>query len=62
MSLFETLITTALAALLLIWLWPGFRHMIEKSRQAESRNWPAFLIPMALIALFVFILISLAAG
>jgi hypothetical protein len=36
---------------------PGIRALLERSRQAEIRDWTGFLVPIALVVLFVLLLI-----
>jgi ABC-type sugar transport system permease subunit len=38
---------------------PGLRALLERSRQAQERDWSAFLIPIVLVVLFVLLLIKL---
>jgi hypothetical protein len=59
MSTWEMLLLGVLVLLVLFWVGPGIRATLEKSRQAESRDWPGFLLPLALVVLFVLFLISL---
>lgn len=52
-------ILLGLTALLVIFLFrPGVRAMLEQSRHAQ-KDWPAFLIPIGLVVLFVIFLIAL---
>ena len=37
---------------------PGLRAMLERSRQAEERDWTGFLLPIALVVLFVLFLLK----
>jgi succinate dehydrogenase hydrophobic anchor subunit len=37
---------------------PGIRALLERSRQAEQRDWIGFLVPIALVVLFVLFLIK----
>jgi len=48
-------------ALALVFLWrPGLKEALRRSREAKERDWSAALIPIALVALFVAVLIALA--
>jgi succinate dehydrogenase hydrophobic anchor subunit len=38
---------------------PGLRALLERSRQAQERDWTGFLIPIAVVVLFVLLLIKL---
>jgi hypothetical protein len=59
LSTWEMLLLGALVLLVLFWFGPGIRATLEKSRQAESRDWAGFLLPIALVILFVLFLIKL---
>jgi hypothetical protein len=52
----ETILIGALALLVIFWFRPGIRAALARSRQAEA-HWADALIPLALVALFVFFLI-----
>ena len=58
MSTWEMLLLGAMVVLVLFWLGPGIRATLEKSRQAQSRDWSCFLLPIAIVVLFVLFLIS----
>ena len=51
------IILGAIALGVLIWAGPGVKVMLERSRQAESRDWAGFLVPILLVVLFVVFLI-----
>ena len=53
----EILLGGLLAALVILWFRPGIRAAIERSRTAK-KDWPAVLIPLALVVLFVLFLIQ----
>ncbi|HUL11383.1 MAG TPA: hypothetical protein VLU73_04330 [Methylococcaceae bacterium] len=55
-SMWETILIGALALLVIFWFRPGIRAAFAQSRQAEA-HWADVLIPLALVALFVFFLI-----
>jgi di/tricarboxylate transporter len=59
MSTWEMLLLGVLVLLVLFWIGPGVKAMLEKSRQAENRDWTGFLLPIALVVLFVLFLISM---
>ena len=59
MSTWEMLLMGALVILVLFWMGPGVKVMLERSRQAESRDWAGFLWPIVLVVLFVLLLIKL---
>jgi hypothetical protein len=59
MSTWEMVLVGALVVLVLFWVSPGIKPMLEQSRQAENRDWAGVLLPIALVILFVLILIML---
>ncbi|MGB5607280.1 MAG: hypothetical protein WBN51_12235 [Gammaproteobacteria bacterium] len=58
MSAWEMVLLGAIALGVLIWAGPGVKAMLEQSRNAEHRDWSGFLIPIVIVILFVFFLIS----
>jgi hypothetical protein len=59
MSTWEMLLLGVLVLLVLFWVGPGIKATLEKSRQAEQRDWAGFLLPIALVILFVLFLMSI---
>ena len=53
----EILLGGLAAVLVVLWFRPGIRAAIERSRTAQ-KDWPAALIPLALVVLFVLLLIA----
>ncbi len=59
LSTWEMLLLGALVILVLFWFGPGIKATLEKSRQAGTRDWAGFLLPIALVILFVLLLMKL---
>lgn len=59
LSTLEALILGAIAILVVLWFRPGIRQIFRESAEAEERDWVGLLIPVALVALFVILLIVL---
>ena len=57
----EILLGGGLALLMILWFRPGIKAAIERSRIAK-KDWPAVLIPLALVVLFVILLTQLVRG
>ncbi len=55
-SIWEMIAIGALALLAIFWFSPGIKAALERGKQVKS-DWPAVLIPLGLVALFVFFLI-----
>ncbi len=55
-SIWETIAIGAIALLAIFWFSPGIKAALERGKQAQS-DWTAVLIPLGLVALFVFFLI-----
>ena len=54
----ENLILGALAILLLLWMQPGIKAALERSKQAQS-DWSSLIAPLGLVVLFVLFLIAM---
>ena len=52
----EILLGGALALLVIFWFRPGLKAIGERSRNAP-KDWPAVLIPLALVIGFVWLLV-----
>lgn len=57
-SWWEMLLGGLAAILVVLWFRPGVKTAIERSRAAK-KDWPAALIPLALVVLFVLLLIRI---
>ena len=58
MSTWEMVLIGALVVLVLFWIGPGIKPMLEQSRQAE-KDWAGLLIPIIAVILFVILLVSM---
>lgn len=48
------------AALLVIFIFrPGLKAAFQQSKEAENKDWMGVLVPIVVVILFVFLLISL---
>lgn len=54
----EILLGGLAALLVILWFQPGLKAAFERSRTAK-KDWPAALIPIGLVVLFVLLLIQL---
>ena len=59
MSTLEMVLVGGITVLVLLWFGPGVKTLLEQSRQAENRDWMGVLVPIVLVILFVFLLISM---
>ncbi|MBL8250341.1 MAG: hypothetical protein JNK31_01595 [Candidatus Competibacter sp.] len=57
-SWWEILLGGLAALLVLLWFRPGVKAAIKRSRTAK-KDWPAVLVPLALVVAFVLLLIQL---
>ena len=55
-SLWETITIGLIALLAIFWFSPGIKAALERGKQVQS-DWPAVLIPLGVVVLFVFFLI-----
>jgi hypothetical protein len=60
MELWEQLLLGALGLGVFFLFRPGIRQAMEKSQQAENKDWQGVLFPIGLVVLFVIVLIMLA--
>ncbi|MGH8119752.1 MAG: hypothetical protein ACRESK_03960 [Gammaproteobacteria bacterium] len=50
-----------IAALLLVFIfWPGVKVAMDRSRQAQNKDWQGALVPVGLVVLFIVVLIIIA--
>ena len=62
MEVWEQLLLGALGLGVFFLFRPGIKQAMEKSRQAENKDWQGVLFPIGLVVLFVIVLIMLARG
>ena len=48
-----------LMGMMLVFLWPRAKHMLENSRKAEPGEWAGVVIPLVAVLAFVLLLIQL---
>ena len=58
MQLWEQIAVGAIAILILVWVLPGVKTTLERSKQAE-KDWPGLLIPMAFVVGLIIFVITL---
>ena len=56
MELWEQLLIGVFAVIFILWFGPGVKKMLKQSQEAE-KDWPAVLIPIGLVVLFVVFLV-----
>ena len=54
----EAVLAAIIVGAVVVWFMPGIRGALERSRKVENPEWGSFLIPLALVALFVFLLVA----
>jgi hypothetical protein len=57
MATWEQILLGIGAFILVFLFWPGIRHAVEMSRQAENPDWRGALLPIGAVVLFVILLI-----
>jgi len=55
-SIWEMLAIGAIALAVIFWFSPGIKAALERGKSVKA-DWPAVLIPLGIVALFVFFLI-----
>ncbi len=58
MELWQQLMAVALGAMVLFMVFPGVKHAMEKSKNAEEKHWGTVLLLAAVLIGFVLLLIS----
>ena len=58
LATWEKLLLGVIGLLVLLWFSPGVKTMIAQSRDAQ-KNWPAVLIPTAVVVILVILLLNL---
>jgi len=59
MALWEMLLLGALVVLVLLWFRPGLKAAFKERRNASREEWMSLLVPIALVAGFVVLLMML---
>jgi hypothetical protein len=59
MGLWEKILLGVLVVLVLLWFRPGMKQAFTERREASREEWMGVLIPIALVAGFVILLIVL---
>lgn len=57
MGIFGKIMWGAVAILAIFLFAPGIKAAMQKSREAENKDWAGALLPIAVVALFVLLLI-----
>ena len=60
METWEQLLLGAFAILLVFLFRPGIKAALERSQQAEERDWMGALLPIGAVVLFIILLIAMA--
>ena len=48
-----------LMGLMVVFIWPRARHMLQNSREASTGEWMGALVPIALVGLFIVLLVMM---
>lgn len=63
MGIWEQVLVGALAVGIVFLFWPGVKAAMERSQQAEDKDWMAVIVPVGLVVLFVvFLLVVSGSG
>ena len=58
LATWEKLLLGVFAVLILFWWFPGVKTLMRRSQEAP-KDWPAVLLPVGLVVLFVVLLIAM---
>ena len=59
LALWEQILLGVFAVVLLVWFLPGLKASLKQSEEQQEKDWKGLIIPLILVILFVFLLISL---
>ena len=59
MTGWQQVVLVGVVLLVLWWTLPGVKAALERSRQAERRDWRGVLLPVGVVVIFVLLLIAL---
>ena len=59
-STWEAVLVGVLVVVLLLWFGPGVRESVKRSPRGSWQDWKGVVIPLGLVVLFVFLLVSMA--
>lgn len=57
MSIWLQILWGMIAVMVLFMFWPGVKAAMQKSEQAENKDWAGLLVPLVAVVLFVLFLI-----
>jgi hypothetical protein len=60
MSTWEIILLGLVALLVILWFQPGIRSAFQHAKRVEQKDWRGFLLPIALVILFVIFLLAIA--
>lgn len=60
MAIWEQVLLGIGGLLLAFFFWPGIMATMEKSRQAEHKDWVGVFIPITVVVIFIIMLIAVA--
>lgn len=58
LTMWENVLLGAMAIAVVFWMKPGITAALERSKTAQT-DWPAVLIPLAAIVIFIIFLIAM---
>ncbi len=58
LSILESILLGGMVLLVLFWFMPGIKGAMQQSREAE-KDWPALLMPLCLVVLFIIVLVMM---
>lgn len=60
MSTWEMILVGLVAIFVILWFRPGIRGAFQHAKQVEQKDWKGFLLPIAVVFLFVMLLLAIA--
>lgn len=59
LAAWEKILLGMLGVLMLFLFWPGVKAAMQRSQEAQERDWRGILVPLLAVLLFVALLIAL---
>lgn len=60
MGTWEAILLGLMVLFVILWFRPGMRMAFQHAEQTEEKDWKGFLLPIAVVVLFVLFLLAIA--
>jgi hypothetical protein len=59
MSTWETILLGLVVLFVILWFRPGIKAAFQHAARVEEKDWRGFLLPLAVVVLFVILLLAM---